>query len=150
MPRGGAYADCAEQWSPGILGSSPPRNGWWKRGRIGRWCRRCVWRHLAVGMRRPLGLGCGVSTPRRGTTDAQCSPRAKKVVVHTHRTTRHRERAPHELRARNHGALCLAREGTACTKVVLQSRVLFRDVVVVGVLLFALVDFRKVGRLRAC
>ena len=48
--------------------------------------------------------GCGVSTPRRGTTDAQSSPRAKKVVVHMHRTTRHRERAPHELRARTHGA----------------------------------------------
>ena len=37
-----------------------------------------MWRHLAVGVRRPLGLGCGVSTPRRGTTDAQSSPRAKK------------------------------------------------------------------------
>ena len=48
--------------------------------------------------------GCGVSTPRRGTTDAHSSPRAKKVVVHMHRTTRHRERAPHELRARTHGA----------------------------------------------
>ena len=63
-----------------------------------------MWRHLAVGVRRPLGLGCGVSTPRRGTTDAQSSPRAKKVVVHMHRTTRHRERALHDLRARTHGA----------------------------------------------
>ena len=42
-----------------------------------------AWRRLAVGACRPLGLGCGVSTPRRGTADAQCSPRAEKVVVHT-------------------------------------------------------------------
>ena len=42
-----------------------------------------------------------------------------------------RGRAWTELRCAR--SLCLAREGTACTKVVLQSRVLFRDVVVVGV-----------------
>ena len=76
---GGAYTDCAEQWSPGILSRPPSLVGWRERGKC-----------------RPSGLGCGMSA------DAQCSPRAEKVV-HMHRSTRHRERAPHELHARAHG-----------------------------------------------
>ena len=53
-----------------------------------------------------LGQGWGVVCPRlaEGQLTRKVPHARKKVVVHMHRTTRHRERAPHELRARTHGA----------------------------------------------
>ena len=67
----------------------------------------------------PCG-GCAstlsVSTPRRGTADAQCSPRAEKVVVHMHHSaTRDAERHIAQRSTARASGTCTTQVRVVCT-----------------------------------
>ena len=96
LPKRGAYTDCAEQWSPGILSSSLSRKVWWKRGNRDSVVCGCMWGPLAVGACRPLGLGCGRRRAPPRDSDAH-HPHARNREWVTTCTTAHthRERATH-------------------------------------------------------
>ena len=83
--RGGAYTDCVERWSPGILSRSLPRKVGGRGATETAWCVG-VCGPPAVGVCRPLGLGCGRCRAPPRDSDAH-HPHARRGSVspqHTH------------------------------------------------------------------
>ena len=85
--RFGAYTDCAEEW----------RVCW------------CMWILLAVGVCRPLGLGCGIGRSPPRDSDALSSPRVQKGHM------RHNTLTESALHPRAH--TCVARTHRATARV---------------------------------
>ena len=85
--RRGAHTDCAERWSPGILGSSP-------LGKVGGrgatetvWCAGVCGALLRWVRVDPEGWGVAVAAVRQGTRMRIIPTRGKGVCHHTHRST---------------------------------------------------------------
>ena len=86
MPRGGAYADCAEQWSPGILGSSHPPE-WLVEERSHR--------TVVQEMRVEAPRGGSASTLRVGVWCVHASPRDNRRAKFSTRVKGRRPHASH-------------------------------------------------------
>ena len=65
MPRGGAYADCAEQWSPGILSRPPPRRVGGRGATETVWCAGVCGALLRCVRVDPQGWGVAVAALRQ-------------------------------------------------------------------------------------
>ena len=78
LPSGGAYTDCAEQWSPGILSRPPSRKVGGNEAGV---CSVCS--SIAVGACRPSWLGGTASADLcRGSATRSIPTREKRSYMH--------------------------------------------------------------------